>query len=70
MPINFVMAVTHGDWLDLLRRKPNLQEVNFRSHLDKAFKAQAPVELFPLELLSPRRFIVSRGIFMHANSLP
>ena len=29
MAINLVIAVTDGDWFDMLRRQPNLAEVNF-----------------------------------------
>ena len=29
MGLNLVIAVTAGDWFDMLRRQPNLAEVNF-----------------------------------------
>ena len=29
MGINLVIAVTDGDWFDMLRQRPNLAEVNF-----------------------------------------
>ena len=29
MGINLVIAVTDGDWFDMLRQQPNLDEVNF-----------------------------------------
>lgn len=29
MAINLVIAVTDGGWFEMLRRQPNLEEINF-----------------------------------------
>ena len=44
MPINLVVAVTDKDWFDLLRRQPNLGEVNFWAPSSVNFRALQPGE--------------------------
>ncbi len=70
MGINLVVAVTDGDWFEMLRQQPNLNEVNFWAPSATKFKALRPGELFLFKLHAPRNAIVGGGIFAHANTLP
>ncbi|MBM3554197.1 MAG: HNH endonuclease [Alphaproteobacteria bacterium] len=70
MSVNLIVAVTDGDWFDLLRRQPRLDEVNFWSPSDMNFHALRPGELFLFKLHAPRNFIVGGGTFFRANTLP
>lgn len=70
MGINLVVAVTDGDWFEMLRQQPNLSEANFWAPSAVNFRALQPGELFLFKLRAPRNFIVGGGIFAHANSLP
>jgi putative restriction endonuclease len=70
MGINLVIAVTDGDWFDMLRRQPNLSEVNFWAPSAATFRALQPGEMFLFKLHAPRNVIVGGGIFAYANSLP
>jgi putative restriction endonuclease len=70
MPINLVIAVTDGDWFDMLRQQPNLDEVNFWAPSAATFRALQPGELFLFKLHAPRNVIVGGGIFAYANALP
>ena len=70
MPINLVIAVTDGGWFDMLRRQPNLAEVNFWAPSAANFRALQPGELFLFKLHAPRNVIVGGGIFAYANALP
>ena len=70
MGINLVIAVTDGDWFDMLRRQPDLGEVNFWAPSAANFRALQPGELFLFKLHAPRNFIVGGGIFAYANALP
>lgn len=70
MGINLVIAVTDGDWFDMLRRQPNLAEVNFWAPSAANFRALQPGELFLFKLHAPRNVIVGGGIFAYANALP
>lgn len=70
MAINLVIAVTDGDWFDMLRQQPNLTEVNFWAPSAANFRALQPGELFLFKLHAPRNVIVGGGIFAYANSLP
>lgn len=70
MGINLVIAVTDGDWFDMLRQQPNLAEVNFWAPSAASFRALRPGELFLFKLHAPRNVIVGGGIFAYANSLP
>jgi putative restriction endonuclease len=68
--INLVIAVTDGDWFEMLRRQPNLGEVNFWAPSAASFRALKPGELFLFKLHAPRNVIVGGGIFAYANTLP
>ena len=68
--INLVIAVTDGDWFELLRQKPDLSEVNFWAPSAASFRALQPGELFLFKLHAPRNMIVGGGIFAYANALP
>ena len=70
MAINLVIAVTDGDWFEMLRQHPNLAEVNFWAPSAANFRALRPGELFLFKLHAPRNVIVGGGIFAYANSLP
>lgn len=68
--VNLVVAVTDSDWFEMLRRRPNLAEVNFWSPSGSPFRALEPGELFLFKLHAPRNFIVGGGVFAYANQLP
>ncbi|MCG8355524.1 MAG: HNH endonuclease [Kiloniellales bacterium] len=70
MGINLVIAVTDGDWFEMLRRQPDLGEVNFWAPSAANFRALQPGELFLFKLHSPHNFIVGGGIFAYSNALP
>lgn len=70
MSINLVIAVTDGDWFEMLRQQPNLAEVNFWAPSAANFRALKPGELFLFKLHAPRNVIVGGGIFAYANVLP
>ena len=70
MAINLVIAVTDGDWFDMLRQQPNLAEVNFWAPSAANFRALQPGEMFLFKLHAPRNVIVGGGIFAYANALP
>jgi putative restriction endonuclease len=70
MGINLVVAVTDGDWFDMLRQRPNLTEVNFWAPSAASFRALQPGELFLFKLHAPRNVIVGGDVFAYANTLP
>jgi putative restriction endonuclease len=70
MSINLVIAVTDGNWYEMLRRHPSLDEVNFWAPSAANFRALRPGELFLFKLHAPRNVIVGGGIFAYANALP
>ena len=70
MGINLVVAVTDDDWFEMLRRQPNLSEVNFWAPSAANFRALQPGEMFLFKLHAPRNVIVGGGIFAYANALP
>ena len=70
MGVKLIIAVTDGDWFDLLSRKPNLSEVNFWAPSAANFRALQPGELFLFKLHAPRNYIVGGGIFAYATALP
>ena len=70
MGINLVVAVTDNDWFEMLRRHPNLSEVNFWAPSAANFRALQPGEMFLFKLHAPRNVIVGGGIFAYANTLP
>ena len=53
MGINLVIAVTDGDWFEMLRQQPNLGEVNFWAPSAGSFRALQPGELFLFKLHAP-----------------
>ena len=69
MAINLVIAVTDGDWFDMLRQQPNLAG-KFLGAVRRQFRALQPGELFLFKLHAPRNVIVGGGIFAYANALP
>lgn len=70
MPLNLVIAVTDGDWFEMLRHQPELAEVNFWAPGGMGFRALRPGELFLFKLHAPRNVIVGGGVFAYANTLP
>ncbi len=70
MAINLVIAVTDGDWFDMLRQQADLAEVNFWAPSSANFRALQPGEMFLFKLHAPRNVIVGGGIFAYANALP
>ena len=70
MDINLVVAVTDGEWFEILRRIPNLEEVNFWAPSAANFRALKSGEFFLFKLHAPHNFIVGGGVFAHADTLP
>ena len=70
MGINLLIAVTDGDWFEMLRRQSDLSEVNFWAPSAANFRALQAGELFLFKLHAPRNVIVGGGIFVYANALP
>lgn len=70
MAINLVVAVTDDDWFEMLRRQPNLGEVNFWAPSASNFRALQPGELFLFKPHAPRNVIVGGGVFAYATALP
>jgi len=52
--VNLVVAVTDGDWFEMLRPQPELSEVNFWAPSPASFRALQPGELFLFKLHAPR----------------
>src|SRR4051794_36061246 len=63
MGINLVIAVTDGDWFNMLRQQTNLAEVNFWAPSAASFRALQPGELFLFKLHAPHNAVVGGGIF-------
>lgn len=70
MAIKLVIAVTDDEWFELLRHRPDLDEVNFWAPGARNFRALQPGELFLFKLRAPRNAIVGGGIFAFSNTLP
>lgn len=68
--INLVVAVTDGNWFEMLRQQSKLAEVNFWAPSAANFRALQPGELFLFKLHAPRNMIVGGGVFAYANALP
>ena len=68
--INLLVAGTDGGWFDVLRKQPDLREVNFWSPSAKGFKALKKGELLLFKLRAPRNKIVGGGVFIYSNELP
>jgi len=71
MGINLVVAVTDNDWFEMLRRRLELDEINFWAPSSStAFRALKPGELFLFKLHAPHNFIVGGGTFAYATTMP
>lgn len=70
MAIKLAVAITDGEWFELLRHRTILSEVNFWAPSAASFRALRPGELFLFKLHAPRNFIVGGGIFAYANTMP
>ncbi len=69
--MNAFVGITDWDWFDLLRTRPELEEVNFwQPSGSRQFRALNPGELFLFKLHSPRNYIVGGGLFAHSSLLP
>lgn len=65
------IGVTDRDWFDLLRSKPELDEVNFwQPSGSRRFGSLQPGELFLFKLHSPHNFVVGGGVYAHSTLLP
>jgi putative restriction endonuclease len=60
---NLIIAVTYGDWFEMLRRKRDLPAMNFWAPSANSLRALRPGELFLFKLHAPRNVIVSGGVF-------
>ena len=67
---NLVIAVTDGDWFEMLRRQAGPRRGQFLGALGGQLPGIQPGELFPFELHAPRNVMVGGGIFAYANALP
>ena len=70
MAINLVVAITDGEWFEMLRRHSELTEVNFWAPRPRNFRALKQGEFFLFKLHAPRNMIVGGGIFTHSITLP
>ncbi|MEZ5344968.1 MAG: HNH endonuclease [Pyrinomonadaceae bacterium] len=69
--IKSYIGITDTDWFELLKSKPEIDEVNFWKPGGKTnFRVLQPGELFLFKLHSPNNFIVGGGIFAHFSILP
>jgi len=69
--MNAFVGITDWDWFDLLRTRPELEEVNFwQPSGSRQFRALNLGELFLFKLHSPRNYIVGGGLFAHSSLLP
>jgi putative restriction endonuclease len=70
VPLKLFVGITDRDWYELLRRQPELDEVNFWAPGGTPFRALSAGELFLFKLHAPDHFIVGGGIFTHDTLLP
>lgn len=70
MGIKLLAAVTDLNWFDFLRKRPDLEEVNFWQPSPGSFQALRRGELFLFKLRSPRNMIAGGGVFLRADTLP
>jgi putative restriction endonuclease len=68
MGIDLVIAVTDGDWFEMLRQQRNLSEVDFWAPSAANFRALQPGEMFLFKLHAPRNVIVGGGIFAYRSA--
>jgi putative restriction endonuclease len=65
------VGVTDGDWYRFLRRRPDLDEVNFwQPSGGRTFGAVQPGDAFLFKLHYPENAIVGGGTFLWASSFP
>ena len=71
MRVKAYVGITDGDWYELLRGHPGLDEVNFwQPSGSRLFRVLTPGELFLFKLHSPRNYIVGGGVYAHSSLLP
>ncbi len=64
------IGITDHNWYEYLRRRPDLDEVNFwQPGGSRQFRVLKPGELFLFKLHAPNDFIVGGGIFTHSTLL-
>ncbi|HEX4825834.1 MAG TPA: HNH endonuclease [Candidatus Polarisedimenticolaceae bacterium] len=69
--MDLFVAVTDGDWHELLSSTPGLDEANFwQPGGNTVFRALQPGGLFLFKLHAPRNVIVGGGFFAHASLYP
>lgn len=68
--VKLLIAVTDGKWFELLKRRPNLAEINFWAPSPSTFHALQPGELFLFKLHAPHNAIVGGGVFAYATTMP
>ena len=68
--MNLFLAITDNDWFRFLRRRPEVDEVNFWRPHGQRFKALGPGDPLLFKLHSPQNFVVGGGFFAHASALP
>lgn len=66
MGVRFVVAVTDHNWFGFLRKRQDLEEVNFWKPKPGNFNALQKGELFLFKLGRPTNMIVGGGVFHHA----
>ena len=69
MGIKFVIALTDKNWFEMLRRRPDLDEVNFWRPSATNFQALQPGELILFKLRAPHNVIVGGGVFSYSKLL-
>jgi len=69
--IRTYVGVTDREWFDFLRKRPEVNEINFWQPSGKTqFRALQPGEMFLFKLHSPLNYIVGGGVFAHSSILP
>ncbi len=69
--MNGFVANTDYDWYDFLRRRPDLEEVNFWQPSGRhSFRALTPGQPFFFKLKKPHYAIGGYGIYLHHSILP
>ena len=65
------LAVTDNDWFRFLRRRPEVDEVNFwQPGGSREFKTLKPGQPMLFKLHSPENFVVGGGFLVRASLLP
>ncbi len=69
--IKTYVGVTDREWFDFLRKRQEVNEINFWQPSGKnQFRALQPGEMFLFKLHSPLNYIVGGGVFAHSSILP